>query len=248
MTATGKSAKASLSTGEATCDKVCNNVVSVGNSNGRCIATVNVAFDRQFIEQSKGLDFFVHWKGGPVDIGRHLIDRENHQFIHGSKNHQLINVPARRLHKPEWHEVLYVDASAVDAIIHSQPLLLQCNSSRGRNRNRLTLSGGHHNGRGRGVAARVAQVEAGHEAAVEAEPTTTLVIKGLNPDRIRRLLRHAGEELERLRPDETESLTKVIRALNHANNEQNPTNANPDAACLPVAPAATTHAGNESQQ
>lgn len=126
-----------------------NTAVNVGNSNGKFTATAKVAFDQQFIEQARGSKIFVHWNDAPAKQGWYQVDRENHSFK---------PIDEEKAGKLKWHERLYVSKSVLPAVKERRPLALHINC--GYYKDALVLSGACL----AEDVARVAQVEAGHEA------------------------------------------------------------------------------------
>ena len=143
-----KSSKISL-----TKEVIYTNAERTANVNGKYMGTAKVVFDLPFIKSARNLWVLVHWKGAPAEPGWHQVIRED-------KNHTYKKITERQAGDLEWHEKLYVHESALKAIKEKRPLALYIDYYYD-DWNWLVLCGGY----GACGVARVAQVDAGHEAA-----------------------------------------------------------------------------------
>jgi hypothetical protein len=89
--------------------------VEAACKDGKCMATLRVVFDTDFMELLKKSDVLVHWEGAPVKMGWYHIDREN----------RIIEpVSEEKVGGLGWYDRIYVYADAVQAVREARPLIL----------------------------------------------------------------------------------------------------------------------------
>lgn len=164
MTATTveKSSKVSLTEGVTY-----KNAERTANVNGKYMGTAKVIFDLPFIKSVRNSWIFVHWKDAPTELGWHQVIRED-------GNHVYKKITEEQAGKLEWHEKIYVHESTLKAIKEKRPLALDVAYYYCDYRYRLYLYGDY----GADGVARVAQVDAGHEAAAPQIASILRVEKG----------------------------------------------------------------------
>ncbi len=138
--------------------------VSTVIGEGKAIApVVPTVTDRKFIEQNKGMWMFLDFhnavdsKGNPLDADSwYRVNRENRSLEKISK-HKAADL--------EWHEILYIDPSALKAVHEKRPLAMYIGDSYSYGncyRDRLELLGNYGHG-----TTRVVQLEMKQDSVAE---------------------------------------------------------------------------------